>query len=429
VRQLRRIIKGIAIVAPLLASSFVKADEYHYRDLMVGERATGLGGAYVAISDDPSGIYHNPAGIMFSFENYFSLSANAYNVNSITYKNVFGTQNYNRSSSGVVPNFFGFIQNYRSMKWGFAIVVPNSDSIDQDDEITNISASTGGAATLDRKLFRQDTTTLFGPAIAFEAFKNFTVGLSVFVDYHVDKAIDNQLITYNADASNKERFYTHELSYNRTILSLMPKLGFQYMPAPKWSLGLVISKPVTMSGSYKEKTVENAFDTSTNLPADYNYVLSHDLVKGKTNTSPKELENLEVGFGVAYLPSKKFLLSSDFYYYGESKFSDGKTAVSTYNFSLGSEYYFTDGFAGRFGFFTNNANTPTIVTGMANQLDNVNFYGLSTGLSWINSGSSFTLGLTYSTGSGKAQAIGDSTVIQNAEAYNAMVYLTGSYQL
>ena len=54
------------------------ADEYHYQDLIVGERAAGLGGAYISIADDPSGIYHNPAGIIYSFENYFSLSANAY---------------------------------------------------------------------------------------------------------------------------------------------------------------------------------------------------------------------------------------------------------------------------------------------------------------------------------------------------------------
>ena len=50
----------------LFVAPAVFADDLHYVNMLVGNRAAGLGGAYTAISDDPTGCYYNPAGIAFS---------------------------------------------------------------------------------------------------------------------------------------------------------------------------------------------------------------------------------------------------------------------------------------------------------------------------------------------------------------------------
>ena len=100
------------LLAILIITLETFADEYHYQDLIVGERAAGLAGAYISISDDPSGLYHNPAGIIYNFENYFSLSANVYKSSKLTYKKAVAGQDYSTESSGWVPNFFGATQNY-----------------------------------------------------------------------------------------------------------------------------------------------------------------------------------------------------------------------------------------------------------------------------------------------------------------------------
>ncbi|MDH5258366.1 MAG: hypothetical protein OEX07_10165, partial [Gammaproteobacteria bacterium] len=42
------------------------ADQYHYNNVLIGNRASGMAGAYVAVSDDPSGLYYNPSGIVYS---------------------------------------------------------------------------------------------------------------------------------------------------------------------------------------------------------------------------------------------------------------------------------------------------------------------------------------------------------------------------
>lgn len=48
----------------LICASSAKADDTHYQDIVVGGRALTLGGAYTALSNDSSGLYYNPAGLV-----------------------------------------------------------------------------------------------------------------------------------------------------------------------------------------------------------------------------------------------------------------------------------------------------------------------------------------------------------------------------
>ena len=81
------------------------ADENHYKNVLVGDRAATMGGAYVAISDDSSGTYYNPAGIAFSYGNSVSGSGNAYHSSTTTYKKAIGSNDWERDSSAILPNF------------------------------------------------------------------------------------------------------------------------------------------------------------------------------------------------------------------------------------------------------------------------------------------------------------------------------------
>ena len=68
----------VCIVLCLGYSPPSQADPYHYNNMLIGERATGLGGAYTAIADDPSGLYYNPAGIVYSLGSKLSASMNTF---------------------------------------------------------------------------------------------------------------------------------------------------------------------------------------------------------------------------------------------------------------------------------------------------------------------------------------------------------------
>ena len=400
------------IICSLLFAQSVYADDYHYRNILVGEQASGLAGSYVAISDDPSGIFYNPAGIVFGMENYFSLSANAYMQNTRKYQSVIAGQDYNYTSASLVPTFFGLTQSYGRDKWGFAVVVPNQDSYNQNDQISINATGPTDANTFKRKYFDQDQTYLIGVAYAKELFKDTTGGLSLMGVYRTRNAIDTQLILYN-----DKNYYIQETNIDQTTAGVYVKYGMQYMPIPKFSFGATIAKTITLNSTRKMRTTIVDSKEATN-PTEQNPV-----------SSPKLLSPIEVAFGAAYFPSKTVLYTSDFIYYTADNEHTDFAAKATWNLSMGTERYLSDSLVLRLGFFTNNANTPQVSSTLTNQLDHVDLYGLTAAVAMRSPGSSVTIGTTFSTGSGQGQAIGNNTRVNTILEQRAAVYLVGSYQL
>lgn len=409
------------------------ADQYHYSGHNIGERASGLAGAYIALSDDPSGIYHNPAGILFNYENYFSLSANVYSSTSLKFKKAFLGKDYSMNSNKLIPNFFGFTQNYRASKWGFAIVIPQSEMIDQNDSFSDLTQTAGRVKNYQRRLLNQYEDILVGAAFATELVKDLTIGVSLFGGALVQKTINTQLITFNSDSSSKERFMFIEDFLDQTTYYAYPKLGFQYMPAPNWSLGLVGAKKWTAYSLRTKRSnatsAEPATSSRSGFPSDIQYDLSKDLVLNKTTTRPNVLSPLELGFGAAYFPDKTLLISTDLRLYTDDSEFGSFTTQTTYNLSLGAEYYLSDQMALRFGVFTDNANTLPQNPSKVNQTDHLDYLGTAFSCTLLSPGSSFTVGFQYSQANGKAQIIRDVSEQQDLEGRNLTLLFTGSYQL
>ena len=76
-RSARRAAAWLACAAAM-APAAPRADESHYHDYPVGDRALGLGGAFTALADDASAAYHNPAGLAEVPSSSFSLSGALY---------------------------------------------------------------------------------------------------------------------------------------------------------------------------------------------------------------------------------------------------------------------------------------------------------------------------------------------------------------
>jgi long-chain fatty acid transport protein len=414
----------------------VSADQYHYSGQNIGERASGLAGAYIALADDPSGIYHNPAGILFNYENYFSLSANVYSSTSLKFKKAFLGKDYTMNSNKLIPNFFGFTQNYRSSKWGFAIVIPQSEMIDQNDSFGNLTQTAGKVKNFQRRLLNQYEDILVGAAFATELIKDLTFGASLFGGALVQKTINTQLITFNADTTavpGRERYMFIEDFLDQTTYYAYPKIGLQMMPAPNWSVGIVGAKKFTMYSLRTKRSnataVEPATSTRPGFPSDIQYDLSKDLLLSKTTSRPNVLSPLELGMGIAYFPDKTLLLSSDLRLYSEDSEFGSFTTQTTYNFSLGAEYYLSDQMALRFGLFSDNANTLSLNSSKANQTEHLDYIGTAFSCTLLSPGSSFTVGFQYSQANGKAQIIRDVTDQQDLEGRNLTLLFTGSYQL
>ena len=69
-------IRFLALILTCAVPAAGLADDVHYQDYIVGDRAVSLGGAFTAIAADPSGMWYNPAGIVDVRNTSLSLSAN-----------------------------------------------------------------------------------------------------------------------------------------------------------------------------------------------------------------------------------------------------------------------------------------------------------------------------------------------------------------
>ena len=70
----------IALCILVACPSVVFASDYRFEDLPVGNRAMVLGGAFTALSNDPSGLYYNPAGLVDASRTNVSISASLYGL-------------------------------------------------------------------------------------------------------------------------------------------------------------------------------------------------------------------------------------------------------------------------------------------------------------------------------------------------------------
>jgi hypothetical protein len=56
-------LRVVVLVVVVLTAGNARAEEGPYSNFLVGERALGLGGAFVAVADDASAVFHNPGGV------------------------------------------------------------------------------------------------------------------------------------------------------------------------------------------------------------------------------------------------------------------------------------------------------------------------------------------------------------------------------
>jgi long-chain fatty acid transport protein len=91
-----------------------------------------MGGTYVAISDDSTGCYYNPAGIAYAVGDSLSGSGNMLHKMKTVYSEAIGTEDWVRESEALVPNYFGVLKNYKSYSFCFSYVVPEAFIEHQD---------------------------------------------------------------------------------------------------------------------------------------------------------------------------------------------------------------------------------------------------------------------------------------------------------
>ncbi|MCB1157890.1 MAG: hypothetical protein H7A25_21920 [Leptospiraceae bacterium] len=346
--------------------------------VFVGERASGMGGAYSAISDDPSGAYYNPAGMAFSSDNSFSISANAYSETSKQSKDVFGPgSDYTRTSRAFYPNFIGTTKKIDSIMAGISVINTRMGRFDQNDQIY-YPLESPSTSKIEIDYSEDIEEYLIGFSLGKLINDKFALGFSGYYIDNSERFITNQYIRQNSNTYSS--FYVKN---KKTARGFMPVFGLQFMPIEKLSLGFSLRKILNISSkssSVGRNTSSN--DTGTDTVSEYiaseNNSLS--IANSQVLYGPPRLGSLpeqsEFRGGLAFFMNKNLLFALDFIYTSGFKKSLDRNQYGlntnavylknsndmllyreqTKNYAFGLEYFITENLAIRMGAYTNFSN-------------------------------------------------------------------------
>lgn len=417
---------------PLLAAAFLAvlirwgapapalADDYHYKSLLVGNRAAGMAGAFTAVSDDPTGLYYNPAGIVYTNGANVSASSNAFQYTRTKYEDAIGKSDWTRSSSTLLPNFFGAVQPIGPVTVGLSYAVPDSVNENLDQEFSNLQS-----IGLDRfviNLNQLDNTYLFGPSVAF-GNGPFAFGVTLYAYHRHWEITMNQWIkkadTVDAGGliTQKGMKYQNTMYFENTEDGVRPIVGLMYSPTDYLSIGLSGARTFVLNSSATRQVsvmYENSADDTRSEV-------------GFAKSDERREYPWTLNAGIAWYPDPSLMLTADFSWYSITYNDDYPDAEPTWNASVGCEYYLNSSWALRGGLYTNNANTLKLKKGYVDQDPHINEYGATISAGYFSKGSSIELGLGYARGMGEDQIIGGETAIQDVITDSISLYLSASY--
>ncbi len=443
----------------------VSADENHYINLFVGDRAAGLAGAYTAIADGPEGAFYNPAGLAYSSSKYFSLSVNAVQFKMLYYHKVFPKPDqtpfdYIRYSFSFIPNFFGFIQKQKHFTFAITVTSADSEFYDQRDNATIMNRypfllDKAFPTNLNVNFNYTDMVYEIGPSFAFLLHKKVSLGFNAFIKYRDKKLISQTIYKMTTPV---DYFQDSSIYKNERIIGMNFQLGLQFMPIDKLSIGYSISTPFDIVNIQTYQKTESAKLKYLDLTGDLQFQDKDEI----TNNTLKVLNIAENGLfrplyikqalGICVFISKSMLLSLDGYLYIPIQHLNASQQVIRYqynsstqkfdevllgeserlniigNVAIGYEWYITPNFPLRLGFFTNFTNTQVINEGDINRKDYIHMFGGSLTFGFATSDLCVNLGIVASGGSGKAQIIGGVVNIQTVDALSMNVFISGGYQ-
>lgn len=389
----------------LTLNSALAGNNDYYKNILIGGRASTMGGAYIAVSDDASGSQYNPAGLSLAPSNQVSGSAKIFNRNNQTYRQAIGNKNWVRESDNFLPSFFGYLTKKGDYTHALSFVLQDANIENQDQVFQNITNVANPIDVYVYNFHNDDQTNLFGYSLARKIGEKFHAGITLNYHYRILRS-DLQYVIEYADATD-ESFYSNS-TVNET--GIRPHLGLLYEHSDKLSLGLTYAKTSIFSSETK---IQENIKTKGN---------SNNEVETLSFETKRETPH-EFGLGLAYFYSPRLLVSFDLNYYLSTANADS----SIFNWSLGAEYYLNPTWALRGGIYTNNTNNPEVSSKTSFPNDYVNFLGFTTGISYFQSGNSLTGGLIYSSGSGEAQIFSGSSATRTLEKSNIGIIFSAAY--
>jgi hypothetical protein len=448
------------------------SDEYHNVNGFFGERASGMGGAFSALSDDVSGAFYNPAGLAFVTNTNYTINASTYQSKKLDNQNFFGPgQNYTQTSRNYLPNFIGFVKKLDNLTVGFTIATRVNETYDQSDR-ANSPLYLRRSSQVDISIVRDNLNILAGPSASLLLSDKLSLGITSYFDYTSSRLISS--VTENTYTNSVTTNFSHD---SKKTFAITPILGIQYMPSNKLSLGGSIRRNYIFSGEVDSKINSTSTgNTASSVYQGSNKFASEIRPDGILIKSPltyKLPEVYEVRGGLAYFVNNRLLFTGDLIYTSGYKLLKSEQVYSvnnkklsftdpleneftrehTLNYAFGFELYITDLIILRMGTLSNRSNAKKIrwldeasLSYLRNlnggnfllpigenltyslgekRTQYINLMGYSIGLGYETHTNSFSVSVVYQSGQGIS--VLDRFQLPTTTIYtDVSIYLTGS---
>lgn len=392
----------------LLIPSLSWAAFSNYNSILIGDRASGMGGAGTAVVGDASACtWYNPATCALLKGKSFSAAVGIYKKfdtvygdnEDLTKAGLRVNQGFFRALPSSTGSIIRFDETLPDWTFAFSIVTPEYESFKGD-----ISSSLNSKTTLSLT----DESLWVGLSASRKVSASEAMGLTL---YYTARSFTKSLTDRTFVSSTQSTVFQEDKAFTQNALVAI--LGYHKTLNEHWSLGTSFRFPsihVAGSATYFDNLLDSGTTVSTNnLPA-----LS-------TNSHiPAKL-----AFGVVYEEIGSILIAADVSAYSTENYPDLNSDVpgvaeqiehrQTVNGSLGMDFVLKQDLRMRIGAFTNfSAHPDPDVTKVRGQGDHIDQLGWAANFAFKSEAITYTFGGYYTGGRGRsAQRINQVTEVVN----------------
>ncbi|NDE14418.1 hypothetical protein EBZ80_05745 [bacterium] len=376
----------------------------HQRNQLPGPRATAMGGAFVAVADDPSAVYWNPAGYSLIDRPEVSVSGIGLIQSSTTYDETVSDKPFVEHAQSLSPGFFGASIRNGRLGAGYGFAALDERNVNQNDSFRDVPLVTGEVVDYYRTYQESSTLSAAGAGLSWLLGGGLSLGISGAY-YRRQSAVSN----YQNVSGPGDSFTTRNLKYETLNEGLLGTGGL-LMVAGNFRAGFSYRYPFPIANN---TTVSNSVADSpgsSGLPGSQNQLSS---VEGKSDDMD-EPRIRTYQLGLAWGVPGTGIVAVDLVKHAPGKAEEGRGLQTTYNYSAGFEAG-VGGLVFRGGMFSNTSLYPDPARGKANQPTAIDYHGLSWGVGITQKFREVSVTYVRQTGSGTAQMVADSYETQQVQ--------------